>query len=508
MFRNWTFGAFSAGFCAIATASVIGAGSPPRAAWVVPGAGTGAGRTFTFVYSDADGASDVVLTEGLVVSGMELTGAQACYFFASGNQFWLRDDANSEWTGPVPAGSARAVRNSQCTLWGPGSSVSASGDNVTMTVTVTFTPSFAGAKTVYMKATDRGGLSSDWAGAGTWQAAPLNPGFDLVVSSCADPSRDPALTIKSVTDQDGNLVTQTVIPSCFPSYASYVKQEGYFLEGDRRPLPIMGRTCGHFDVLFVLVDSDINRRKLLNNASVPSTVKAKITDDRLSEAWNELVASYTTAAVLSGIRSPLAASAVDFSVSAALTRLPWRALDLADDGLGFARYDAVVVVDDLSFFGGISAHGVERWPSRYTRPLFYGRDGSFFLHIDPFWLTPALFGHELLHRNMPGTLKEYQFGPRTLVKEPDGVTYDRTPIINPRTGENIEPLLRSNAGRTPLVEYLAGFGDVDGDAVADCVDPDIATTSDNIDRDFVPDRFDPDLGFDHRPYSWMYAARP
>jgi hypothetical protein len=29
----------------------------------------------------------------------------------------------------------------------------------------------------------------------------------------------------------------------------------------------------------------------------------------------------------------------------------------------------------------------------------------------------------------------------------------------------------------------------------------------NVDADFMPDRFDPDLGFSHRPFSWALAAR-
>ena len=33
--------------------------------------------------------------------------------------------------------------------------------------------------------------------------------------------------------------------------------------------------------------------------------------------------------------------------------------------------------------------------------------------------------------------------------------FDRTPIINPRTGENIEPLVRANDGKVSLREFTA-----------------------------------------------------
>jgi hypothetical protein len=62
------------------------------------------------------------------------------------------------------------------------------------------------------------------------------------------------------------------------------------------------------------------------------------------------------------------------------------------------------------------------------------------------------------------------------------------------------------ADGTPLVEYFAGYADVDGDGIVDCMDPFIRPTADNVDGDFLPDRYDPDLPFDHRPYSWMYAT--
>ena len=485
----------------------VASAQTPRAPSVVsasPGSGAGAGRTFTFSFSDPDGASDFATTEVLVVSGTELAGLNACYFFATGNQLWLRDDAHSAWIGPMTPGGSGAVTNSQCTLTAAGSSISASGNSLTMTVTATFGVSFAGPKTIYMRATDRTGQSSDFVQGGTWTVSPLNPGLNVVTSSCPDPSRDSALSVRTVSEQGGRVSALVTMPDCFRTYAAYLPQEGYFLDGDRRPLPIMGRTSGHFDILFVFVDTEFNRRKLFDNSSMPTTVKDTIAGGRIQDALTELLATYTATAVMSGFAQRAnAAKVVDFSFSVALTRLSQRALDLTDGGLGFARYDAVVVLDDM---GSISAHGVERWPSQLTRPLFHGRGGTFFLHIDPLALTPALFGHELLHRNLPVLLKEYQIGNRTLVRV-GGVTYDRTPVINPRTGEDIEPLIRANEGKTPLVEYLGGFADVDGDGIVDCIDPEITPTADNLDGDFVPDRFDPDLGFDHRPYSWMYAVR-
>jgi hypothetical protein len=254
----------------------------------------------------------------------------------------------------------------------------------------------------------------------------------------------------------------------------------------------------------VFVDDDLNRRRLFENTTLPATVKDKVADGRIQDALTELFATYTPTVLWDGFSQRAnIAKAVDFTISSAVTRVSGNDLALTDGGLGFTNYDAVVVINDLT---PNSAHGVERWPGNLTRPLFYGKDGTFYLHIDPFWLQPALFAHEVLDRNLPWLLKEYQIGDRTLVLE-NGITFDRTPFVNPRTGENIEPLVRAYEGKTPLVEYSAGYADVDGDGIVDCMDPFITPTADNVDGDFLPDRFDLDLHFDHRPYSWMFASR-
>lgn len=474
----------------------------PSVVSVSPGLGTGAGRTFTFVYSDPDGASDIATTEALIAGGTELTGVNACYFFASGNQLWLRDDAHSAWMGPVTAGGSGTVTNSQCTLTAAGSSLSPSGNSLIMTVTVTFGVSFAGPKTLYMKATDRTGLSSDWVRGGTWTVSPLNPGLDVITSSCTDSARDNDLSIQIINEQGGRVERIQTTPSCFPRYSFYSFQEGYFTD-DLRPLPITGRTCGHFEILVVFVDTEFNRRKLLDNSAIPAGIKDRLGAGQLTEALTELFASYTSAEVMSGLRRE-AASVVDFTFSVALTRISRQEMEWgADGGLGFPNYDAVLVLDDLTPNAG---HGVHRWPSLPSpRPLFHAAGGGFLLNIDPMWLTPGLFGNELLRRNVPTLLSEYQIGDRTLVTV-GGVTYDRTPVINRRTGENIEPLIRAYEGKTSIGVYLAGYADVDGDGIVDCIDPTITPTADNVDGDFIPDRFDPDLRLNHRPYSWMYAA--
>jgi hypothetical protein len=493
--------AFDRGAAASRQETPAALSAAPGVVYVTPGLGAGAGRTFTLAYSDADGASDIEAAEVLIANGTELAAADACYVYASGNHFWLRDDPHGAWIGPVAGGGTGRLANSQCALFAAGSSMSAAGSRLTVVVTVTFTIAFAGPKTVFMNATDRAGLASGWAEAGTWRVAPLNPGLDVVMSSCADSALDAQYSIRIVNDPSGRESRRIMTPTCFPTHAYYAFPEGMFL--DRRPLPAMGRTAGRFDVLMLFFDNELNRQKLLENAYIPSDIKAQIAAGRVREGLQALFATYyTPAAVMAGLRRE-AASAVEFRFTVEMTTLPRRQLEMSDDGgLGFAAYDAVVLIDDL---GTVSGIGVRRWP--WGRHVFHGRDAGYFLNIAPGAIFPGLFGNELLRRNVPTLLSEYLIGERTLVVE-GTVTYDRTPIVNPRTGENIEPLIRAYEGKTSIGVYLAGYADVDGDGVVDCIDPDIAPTVDNVDADFIPDRFDPDLTVNHRPYSWMYAPRP
>src|SRR6185436_11297498 len=71
--------------------------------------------------------------------------------------------------------------------------------------------------------------------------------------------------------------------------------------------------------------------------------------------------------------------------------------------LGFARYDAVVLLHDL---GRISGQSIGRWP--HAHPAFYGQ--GFVLELNPNALSPGLLGNELLRRNLPVLLSEYRMG--------------------------------------------------------------------------------------------------
>src|SRR5204863_502229 len=99
-----------------------------------------------------------------------INGAGACHTFynASANLLYLVDDAGGLSLPSAVPGTAGTRSNSQCTLNTGASSVSASGNNLTLTLVFSFSGSWSGTKNDYLIAFDRGSQSSGWTQVGTW----------------------------------------------------------------------------------------------------------------------------------------------------------------------------------------------------------------------------------------------------------------------------------------------------------------------------------------------------
>ena len=185
--------------------SVSGGGSPdssasdptiiamPSVVSVSPSAGSGWSQAFTFTLSDTAGAA--AIDDVYVMVNGAFSSASGCFFeyYRPASTFWLSNDADTAWQGSTAVGSGAAVSNSQCTLNGAGASVSGSGNQLTVSVPVTFQAAFAGAKNVYVYVDDNANLNSGWQTAGTW----------TVPSGSAPPS------VVSVSPSSGSGLSQT-----------------------------------------------------------------------------------------------------------------------------------------------------------------------------------------------------------------------------------------------------------------------------------------------------------
>ena len=141
---------------------------PPAIVSLSPASGTGAAVTFKAVYSDPNGAGD--LNELLLQINSSRSSANACYVYyePQGNHLYLANNAGA-WIMPaLTPGVAGTAANSQCTLNAASTSVTMAGNNLTLTVALTFNGAFVGPKNVYLYAAGVSGQNSGWVTKGAW----------------------------------------------------------------------------------------------------------------------------------------------------------------------------------------------------------------------------------------------------------------------------------------------------------------------------------------------------
>ena len=152
--------------------TAVGVVTPPAPVSVTPSSGSGFLQTFTAVFSDPAGASDILAARVLINSSFSGTNACFIYYTASGNMLYLLSDAGALQTG-VPAGTSGSLSNSQCSVSPGASSVVASGNTLTLTVVVNFLPAFQGQKSIFLEAQNATALGG-WSLMGSWTATAVS----------------------------------------------------------------------------------------------------------------------------------------------------------------------------------------------------------------------------------------------------------------------------------------------------------------------------------------------
>ncbi len=145
-------------------------GSPvaPTTVSVTPSSGSGSRQTFSFLYSDGNGFTDLPWTQMLVNNVLSIFNGCYVHYDRAFNAVFLRDDGSTTWLGPVTLGAATTLENSQCVLNAATSSASGATTNLTVNLDLSFKPAFAGTKGVFMQTQDTGGLATGWQSEGAW----------------------------------------------------------------------------------------------------------------------------------------------------------------------------------------------------------------------------------------------------------------------------------------------------------------------------------------------------
>jgi hypothetical protein len=156
----------SSGWQQEGTWMVPGPAGTPSAVSVTPSSGSLANQSFALQYSDTAGVGNLQL--GYVWFNTNLINAgNSCilYYQPSGNQLNLLNDAATAWLATT---GATTLQNSQCSVTVGATTVVLNGNTLTLNLAMTFKPAYAGAKNVYMFASDASGSNSGWQQRGTW----------------------------------------------------------------------------------------------------------------------------------------------------------------------------------------------------------------------------------------------------------------------------------------------------------------------------------------------------
>lgn len=149
-------------------------GVPPQPVSVSPSSGTGTSQTFGFLFADSNGAADMTAVQ--MVFNSSMSGINGCYVNVDPihKLLSLANDASTSWLTSLTAGGIGSSQNSHCILNATGSSVTSSGNNLTVNLALTFTPAFGGAQGIWAYAQNAAGVASGWMQLGTW-TVPLPP---------------------------------------------------------------------------------------------------------------------------------------------------------------------------------------------------------------------------------------------------------------------------------------------------------------------------------------------
>jgi sugar lactone lactonase YvrE len=140
----------------------------PSTTSTAPFVSTGMSQIFTFTFTHQESVAQIGVVNALINTA--LVGNNACYIAYSHPQgvLYLVNDGGTEsgLSSPLVLGGAGSVSNSQCTILGGGSAATVSGNSLTLTLNVTFTPNFMGNKVVYLAGRSVTEASSGWRTAG------------------------------------------------------------------------------------------------------------------------------------------------------------------------------------------------------------------------------------------------------------------------------------------------------------------------------------------------------
>jgi hypothetical protein len=162
-------------------------------------------QTFSFVAHDLDGAAYDIDTVYFLVNTTAAVTPNSCHGFykRSQNAIYLYNDSVTVMMGPLTPGTSATLQNGQCVVYGSTSSVTSSGYDLTLNLTLGAQGSYAGTnQKIYLWARDNEGHQTGWVQTGAW-----NLGFTHTPSVVSGTPTNSATALQAFTfttrDLDG-----------------------------------------------------------------------------------------------------------------------------------------------------------------------------------------------------------------------------------------------------------------------------------------------------------------
>ncbi len=138
-----------------------GSGNPTNLTGQPAGTHTG---TFVVRGTSVNGGTYIQLVEGIFTARPYVDARDSCLFLASGDgTIYLKKDDGTGWVQPngSPAGSFATVSNTQCSINLSSTSVVLNGNDLVVTINISFFPIFAGTQNLFLLAVDNANASTN-----------------------------------------------------------------------------------------------------------------------------------------------------------------------------------------------------------------------------------------------------------------------------------------------------------------------------------------------------------
>ncbi len=191
-----------------ASSWTVGASAPQPPAFVgaSPATATAVTQTFSITARDPNGADDVNRVYFLLAANTSIS-AGSCHGFydRTTNGIFLYNDALTSLQAGATAGVSGTVQNSQCSISGAASSVTAAGTDLVLNLSITRQGSYSsGTRNLYGWVMDAGNLGSGWVPLSVWTIGAAAPPQAPTLAAATPANSSTATQVFALTAQDTN----------------------------------------------------------------------------------------------------------------------------------------------------------------------------------------------------------------------------------------------------------------------------------------------------------------